>query len=139
MPEPAEGQTTSELLAASLPDPPTTEPKYVHEPMAKKQKVTASSDVTEENQASNDDQFEGFPDDKSHNESPPAVLKQDIEEGWEDVAKDEDLVNADPDMALDEELVQVEGIKDKKTKVLGADDEVDSQAPSVPNMLTKDW
>lgn len=140
-PEPAEAQTTSEPLAASLPDPPTTEPRSAEEPIAKKQKVAASSDEMEKSPANNEDEFEGFADEESNNEKTLAGPSQGIEEGWEEVRKDEVLANIDPDpMPLEAEPVQVEGTEDKMAIVLEANGEVASHAPGVfPNILTRDW
>jgi hypothetical protein len=134
-----EGQTSGESLAASLPHSPSTEPKSLEEPMAKKQKVAARSDEVE-TQAEGRGDLESFIDDQSHNENPLATSNQNIDEGWEDVGKDKDLseMNA-KSKPVDEEPLEVEGTKDKVAKVLEADGEVASQAAGVPNMLTKDW
>ena len=137
---PEKGQTESESLAASLPDAPTTEPKSPEEPTAKKQKVVTSSGKEEKNQADNKDELENFTHDQPYPEKPAATLSQNIEEGWEEVGKDEDPAKSDhTPTPVDVEPVQVEGTKEKMAKVLEADGEVVIQASGVPNMLTKDW
>ena len=138
--EEEKGQTTSESLAASLPDAPTTEPKSLEEPTAKKQKVVTSSEEERKHQTDKEDEFEGLTDDQPFDEKPAATSSQNIEEGWEDVGKDEDPAKSDhTPTPVDVEPVQVEGTKEKMAKVLEADGEVASQASGVPNMLTKDW
>jgi hypothetical protein len=135
----AEGQKSSESLAASLPHPPTTEPKSLEEPVAKKQKVAASSDEGE-TQAEGEDECEGFADNKSHNGNPLAISDQNIDEGWEDVGTDKDLAEMNAkSKPVGEEPVEVEGTKDKIAKVLEANGEVASQVAGDSNMLTKDW
>lgn len=138
--EEEKGQTTSESLAASLPDAPTTEPKSPEEPTAKKQKVVTSSEEERKHQSENEDGFEGPTDDQPYDEKPAATPSQNIDEGWEEVGKDEDAAKSDhTPTPVDAEPVQVEGTKEKMAKVLEADGEVASQASGVPNMLTKDW
>jgi hypothetical protein len=153
-PGPVEGettttsQTTHESLAASLPDPPTTDPKSADQPIAKKQKVddaTSRAEIEEQKKtqpsiSDDDDEFHGFADEKGQEEShpanapapAPAESRQAIEEGWEEVRKDE----------VGDAPVEVH----TTTKDTKADEgEVDGQAapavsqPPPPNMLAKDW
>jgi hypothetical protein len=155
-PGPAEGQTataatstsqtTHEPLAASLPNPPTTAPNSADQPIAKKQKVddaTSRAEIEEEKKtqpsiSDDEDEFHGFADEKgeegSHdpNASASAESRQAIEEGWEEVRKDE----------VGDAPVEVH----TTTKDTKADEgEVDGQAPPAvsqpppPNMLAKDW
>lgn len=134
----AEEKTRSESLAASLPHPPTTEPKAVEEPFAKKQKVAATPDHMK-GQGGDEDEFEDFPvmsDDGKDTEA----ISQNINDGWEDVGKDKEVSEHDSESTpLDDEPVDIEGTKEKMAKVLEADGEVASKAPGVPNMLTRDW
>ncbi len=139
-PEPAQGQTTSESLAASLPNAPTREPKSPEEPIAKKQKFAVSSREIETSKPDDEDEFEGFAYENSQGGKAPTEQSNNIEEGWEDVGNVEDSAELEPkSIPLDDEPVQVEGTKDKMAKVLEADGEVASQASGVPDMLIKDW
>jgi hypothetical protein len=139
---PAEdAQPTSESLAASLPDPPTTELNSTDEPIAKKQKVgvASSAEMEKKSQATDkEDEFEGFADEEPHNENTTAAApSQDIEEGWEVVGKHEVAEKTDSDPMLVVAVpVQGEGSKD----LMAAKGEGGSQAPAAAhNMLTKDW
>ena len=159
-PGPADGQTTtaattSESLAASLPDPPTTDPKSADEPAAKKHKVQNVDDdarlaeMVKKSQAKNnedEDEFEGFPDDEqSHNAAAaPAEASHAIEEEWEEIRKDEVAADMDAEPMLVDAAASAATLQAQaSTKDVMADHgEVDGQAaPAVPppNMLAKDW
>jgi hypothetical protein len=108
--------------------------------MAKKQKVTASSDGMKLIEVQDEDEFEGFADEKPGFPKAADWPSQNIEEGWEEVDKDNGSTKDDREpMPVNEEPVQLEGAKEKQAKVLEAEGEVASKAPGVPNMLSKDW
>jgi hypothetical protein len=108
--------------------------------MAKKQKVTASSDGIGKSETNDEEEFASFVDDAPHDEKAATAPGQNIEEGWEEVERAENPTKVDSDpIPLDEEPVQIEGTKEKMAKVLDANEEAASQALDVPNMLSKDW
>ena len=109
--------------------------------MAKKQKIRAGPEKVEESHAHEGDQEEGFADEQSHDEKVFAATSQSIEEGWEDVGKDEGAAEVDPEFKLLEEPVQIEGAENKKAKVLEESGEAGHQpeALCVPSMLAEDW
>jgi hypothetical protein len=141
--EPGQGhgqtETTSESLAASLPDAPTTEPKSLDEPKAKKQKVEAASaeDVIDNKEAEMED-ADGAEDNLAAAGSTSTLDRRSrlmpvdsdpIEEGWVAVDRQE--------IPIEDVLKSDDGEEEPPQ---GEDDgDVPSRAEEVPNMLTKDW